>query len=485
MDRRTFVKTAITQLSSLAVGALAFGGQLSTSAFDNQEKRQNGISPVPSHGQTTPEGALREYTLVAEPTQIEIPSRGVFKKWLYNGRFPGPEIRAREGERLRLTVKNNLPEGTTIHWHGIPLHNPMDGVPDITQPAIQHGGNFVYEFDAAPSGSFLYHSHFGLQPERGLVGPLIVEEKKAHIQYDREYTLALNDFLAEAPKPLGMGMNAGGGPMVAPPYITLLINGRPPEAPAVFAVKNGERVRLRLINLSGATIYRFAIGGHPLMVTHTDGRPVEPLRVDAINLAPGERYDVLVEARNPGAWPIAASSDNELPPALAVLRYLDSNETHIREGVLPEGLSGGQLLKLEDLRGMDLPEMRKPNRTFNFTLAGGEMKPGGMMGSPGMITQQWTMNGQAYPNADPLEIHQGEVVRIRLDNQSAMPHPMHLHGHFFRVGNVYKDTTIVWTHSKRVELDFIANNPGSWLFHCHNLYHMEGGMTRLVRYLPG
>jgi len=479
MDRRTFVKTAITHL-----GALAMGAELSTAAFGNQEKYQREIVSAPLQGPPAQTESVRDYTLLAEPARFEIPSRGIFKKWLYNGEFPGPEIRAGEGERFRLIVKNNLPEGTTIHWHGIPLHNSMDGVPDITQPAIPPGGNFVYEFGAAPSGNYLYHSHFGLQAERGLAGPLIIEERRSHIQYDREYTVTLNDFLSGAPVPLGMGMKAGGGPMVAPPYIVLLMNGRPPEAPAVFSIKSGERVRLRLINLSGATIYRIAIGGHPLIVTHTDGRPVEPLRVDALHLAPGERYDVLLEAKSPGAWPIAASSDNELPPARAVLRYLDSNETMPREGALPEGLTGGQLLKLEDLRGTDLPEMRKPNRTFNFTLAGGEMKPGGMMSPAGMMTQQWTMNGQAYPNADPMEIHQGEVVRIRLDNQSAMPHPMHLHGHFFRVGNVLKDTAIVWTHSKRVELDFIANNSGSWLFHCHNLYHMDGGMMRLVRYLP-
>ncbi|HET6144596.1 MAG TPA: multicopper oxidase family protein [Candidatus Acidoferrales bacterium] len=473
----------MTQLGALAAGTLA-AAEMSSAALLFRGKSQNANGSVALHDLDAPEEKLREYTLAAEPTQFEIPSLGIFEKWLYNGRFPGPEIRAREGERFRLTVKNNLPEGTTIHWHGIPLHNAMDGVPDVTQPPISPGGEFVYEFDAAPSGSFLYHSHFGLQQDRGLVGPLIIEEKKAHIQYDREHTVTLSDFLADAPKPLGTGMTTGGGPMVAPPYITSLINGRPPEAPAVFNVKNGERVRLRLINLSGATIYRFAIGGHPLLVTHTDGRPVEPLRVDALMLAPAERYDVLIEARNSGVWPIAASSDSELPPARAVLRYLDSNDTQPREGALPEGLSRGQLLKLEDLRGMDLSEMQKANRTFKFTLGGGEMKAGGMMSAPGMMTQQWTMNGQAYPNADPIEIRQGDVVRILLDNQSAMPHPMHLHGHFFRVGSVYKDTTIVWTHSRRVELNFIANNPGSWLFHCHNLYHMEGGMTRLVRYLP-
>jgi FtsP/CotA-like multicopper oxidase with cupredoxin domain len=303
MDRRAFIQTAFANL-----GALALGARLSSYSHDIQGRPPEGsdsrlIQAPPERG-----GALREFSLNLEPTQFELPARGIFEKWLYNGQFPGTEIRAKEGERLRLTVKNGLPEGTTIHWHGIPLRNAMDGVPDITQPAIVPGGTFVYEFDAAPAGSFLYHSHFGLQPERGLIGPLIVEEKKPHVEYDREYTLCLNDFLSGPPVPLGRSLNAGSGmpSMLMPPYFTLLINGRPPEAPAVFSVKTGERVRLRLINLSGATIYRFAIGGHPLIVTHTDGRPVEPLRVDALHLGPGERYDVLVEAKSPGAWPIAA-----------------------------------------------------------------------------------------------------------------------------------------------------------------------------------
>ena len=479
MDRRTFVKTAVTNL-----GALALGARLASSGFAFQEKSQQGTDSRSMDGAPPGGGTLREFTLVAEPSQFEIPSRGIFERWLYNGEFPGPKIRARQGDRLRLTVKNKLPEGTTIHWHGIPLHNAMDGVPDITQPAIPTGGTFVYEFDAAPSGSFLYHSHLGLQPERGLAGPLVLEEKRAHFEFDREYTLALNDFLAGPPVPLGRAMNGGGMMgMLTPPYIMLLINGRPPEAPAVFEVRKGERIRLRLINLSGATIYRVAIGGHPMIVTHTDGWPTEQLPVDSLHLAPGERYDVLVDARNPGTWPIAASSDNDLPPARAALRYTESNGTRPREGVLPEGLTGGRLLQLESLRGLDLPEIPKPSRVFNFVLAGGGLKPGGMMGSAGMMTQEWTINGQAYPNANPIEIHQGESIRIRLDNQSPMPHPMHFHGHFLRVGNVMKDTTIVWTHSKRVELDFIANNPGSWLFHCHNLYHMEGGMMRLVHYV--
>lgn len=486
MDRRTFLQSAFANLGALAVGA-----RLPSPGFGVPGKLLQGHERGKSEARPASTGTLREFTLAPEPTHLEIPSHGVFQKWLFNGQFPGPEIRAKEGDRLRITVNNKLPEGTTVHWHGIPLHNAMDGVPEITQPAILPGGSFVHEFDAAPGGTFMYHSHFGFQPDRGLVGPLIIEEKKAHIAYDREYSLTLNDFLAGAPVPLGRSKNDRGEikEMLEPPYIALLINGRPPEAPAVFNVKSGERVRLRLINPSGATIYRFAIGGHPITVTHTDSRPVEPFQVDSLRLASGERYDVLVEAKNPGAWPIVASADNDLPPARAILRYTDSNETAPREGAMPVGLTGGRLLQLDDLRGLDVPELRKPNRTFNLVLGGGAMKPGGKMGlvgmmpPAGMMTQEWTINGQAYPNAEPLQIHQGEVVRIRLENQTAMPHPIHLHGHFYRVGNVSKDTTIVWTGSKRVELDFIANNPGAWVFHCHNLYHMEGGMMRVVRYV--
>jgi FtsP/CotA-like multicopper oxidase with cupredoxin domain len=480
MDRRTFIQAALSNF-----GALALGARLPSTLLGMQASPRQESTTGQSNSPLAITGTPREINLIAEPTQFELPSRGVFEKWLYNGQYPGPEIRVKEGERLRLKVSNKLPESTTIHWHGIPVPNAMDGVPDVTQPPISPGGTFVYEFDARPSGSFMYHSHFGLQPERGLVGPLIVEEKKPHIAYDREYTLVLTDFLAGAPAPLGRTPNDARGmiAMQMPPYVALLINGRPPEAPAVFNVKTGERVRLRLINPSGATIYRFAIGGHPVTVSHADGRPVIPFRVDALHIGPGERYDILVDAKSPGAWPIAAAPDNDLPPARAVLRYEDSNESRPREGALPEGLTGGRMLELGDLRGLDLPEPRKPNRIFNLVLSGGTLKSGGMMSSGGMLSPEWTINGQAYPNAAPLEIHQGEAVRFRIVNESSMVHPMHLHGHFFRVGNVIKDTAIVWADTGRAELNFVADNAGKWFFHCHNLYHMEAGMTRLIRYV--
>lgn len=474
MNRRTFLQAAISGLSGLAWTRRSFPGGRAV-RWDSSPGRD-----LLSAGDTEPSaGPVRNFQLNAEPSPLEIPSRGVFQRWLYNGQFPGPEIRASEGEHLRLAVKNNLPEGTTVHWHGVPLRNAMDGVPDITQPAISPGETFIYEFDGTSSGTFFYHSHFGLQPERGLVGSLVIEEKKPHIQYDRDVTLSLSDFLPGPPVPIGMSMMGGQamGSMLVPPYTILLINGRPPESPAVFDVKKGERIRIRLINPSGTSVYRFAIGGHSFAVTHCDGRPVEPLSVDSLYLGPGERYDILVEAKNPGAWPIAASADTDLPPARAILRYTDSNEAAPRDNALPEGLSGGRLLQLSALRGLDLPEPRKPDRTFNLALSGIVSK------SAGRVTQQWMINGQAYPNAAPIEIHSGESIRFRLENRSDMPHPMHLHGHFFRVANVLKDTTTVWPRSGHVDLDFAAHNAGSWLFHCHNIYHMDSGMMRLVRYV--
>ena len=474
MNRRKFMETAVAGLGGWAIGA-QFSGAARAATMRHLSGHDSQASPGPARDEST---ITKEFTLVAEPARLEVGSRGVFDRWLYNGQFPGPEIRVREGERLRVSVRNRLPEGTTVHWHGIPVPNSMDGVPGVTQPAVHPGADFVYEFAATPAGSYMYHSHFTLQPDRGLVGPLIVEERQPHVDYDRDFTLVLTDFLPGAPGPAGgMAADGRGMSMTTPPYVVLLINGHPPESPAVFRVKSGERVRLRLINPSGTTIYRFAIGGHSIAVTHADGRPVEPFRVDGLHIAPGERYDVLMEARSPGAWPIVAAPDNALPPARAILRYADSNELSPGENAVPEKLFNGRMLQVSDLRGLDLPEQRKPNRTFNLALSGGIRNPASMLG------ENWLINGQAYPNCPPLEIHEGEAVRIRLVNQTSMPHPMHLHGHFFRVGNVLKDTAIIWTQAGHVDLDLMANNPGTWFFHCHNLYHMEAGMGRLVRYV--
>ncbi len=500
-DRRTFLRRG----SAAAAGALLAPGLL-VGCEANQPVDLDAIVPVPP----TPTGPLREVRLVAGPVEVELAPGRVWRTWGYNGQYPGPEIRVREGERLRVTVENDLPGAdTTVHWHGVPVPNPMDGVPGLTQEPTPPGGRMVYDFEANPAGSYMYHSHVGLQLDRGLLGPLVVEEATPHVAYDREHVLVFDDVLLDDPRPLselvrdrdgGMGMMGRGGRMdrmmgrdarqdgdrgrggmmdgmtggVVPPYAGLAVNGRLPEAPAEFEVRRGERVRLRLINPGGATTYRVAVGGHRMTVTHADGRPVEPVTVDRLTIGMGERYDVVVEADNPGVWPlIAATVEGDSAPARAVLRYADAAGSALRDG-LPEGLRGGRALRYADLQSVEtLPAEGAPDRTFDLRLSGG------MMMDPGV----WTMGGEAYPDAAPLEVREGERVRVTLSNMSMMLHPMHLHGHFFRTGNALKDTVLVEAHMGRASFEFTADNPGRWFFHCHNLYHLHAGMAREVRYV--
>lgn len=388
-----------------------------------------------------------------------------FDSWVYNGQYPGPELRLNEGETLQVDVSNQLPDPTTIHWHGIPLSNRMDGVPEITQDSIQPKHSFQYKFEATPPGTYLYHSHVNLQLDRGLLGPLIIEEESPHVDYDEDVTLFLDDMLSTEPQ-----LDAGNGMGERPPYEELLINGRSSDDPFAVELMDGQRVRLRFINGSSATTYRVSIGGHQMTVTHADGQPVDPIDVDSFRISMGERYDVIVEADNPGTWAIqAVALENEGEAAQAVLQYAEAEESTMPDQPQFEGST----LTYEDLHSRAPLEVSgTPDQTFDLTLSGGMM----------MQPDTWTIDGQAYPDADPLTVREGDHVRVRMTNHSMMIHPMHLHGHFFQVGDVVKDTVIVPPQMGEVTFEFIADNPGDWFFHCHNLYHLHSGMARVFEY---
>jgi len=162
---------------------------------------------------------------------------------MYEGQFPGPELRVQEGDVLSVELTNDLQEETTIHWHGVPVANPVDGVPNVTQDPVASGDTFTYTFRAEPAGTYFYHSHVGLQLDRGLLGPLIVEERDPHVEYDHEYVVVVDDYLPESRNSLRTGNGRwwngwGGGMMgdIRPPYEGLLINGRLPENPQTFDV---------------------------------------------------------------------------------------------------------------------------------------------------------------------------------------------------------------------------------------------------------
>ncbi|MFB6096131.1 MAG: multicopper oxidase family protein, partial [Haloferacaceae archaeon] len=268
------------------------------------------------------------------------------------------------------------------------------------------------------------------------------------------------------------GMGGGGpGPMgggdVRPPYAGLTANGRLPSSPPTLDVEAGERVRFRFLNAASATEFRTRLAGHRLHVSHVDGRPVEPVEVDEFVFGPGERYDAVVEMDAPGTWALLAGAvGGAEPPARVVVRYAG----HEGEPRTPDWGSGRRL-QYGWLRAREpMPVSGSPDRIYDLTL------------SRASGSYAWLIDGQAYPNADPLDVREGEHVRFRMTNHSPVTHPMHLHGHFFRVGDALMDTVRVPGHMGQVSIDFRADNPGNWLFHCHNLYHLASGMARVVRY---
>lgn len=453
-----------------------------------------------------PKSQVREFRFSASQARVNLGAGPDFIAWTYNGKIPGPEIRVREGEIIRVVLKNFLPEGTTIHWHGVPVPNAMDGVPDVTQKPVMPGETFVYEFEARPAGSYIYHSHVRYQLDQGLYGPLIIEPSRSQGTYDREYTLLLEDWVmrdgggvadTQRRSSMGMGMMRGMGGMMGgmmrgrgrisgtggysllePVYDGYAANGRVGPEIKPLEVKKGERVKLRLLNPSSATIYNLRLAGHTLTITHADGRPIKPVKTDILRIGMGERYDVEFVADNPGRWLLAAADTGLGEGMLSIPVHYQGISG--KEAMAPTFDQGMRFAGYWDFQAPYPSEERgqeRADRFFSQTLSGGMHSP------------YWTINGYVYPNSERLRVHEGDRVRISYLNQSMMPHPMHLHGHFFNVVNpslpralwVLKDTVIV-DPMQRVDIEFLSDNAGNWFHHCHNLYHMMAGMANVVMY---
>ena len=493
-SRREFIKYA-----SGAVALTALGGPLMSACNVTSTARAvNSTLPAatatPSlSGVPSTNLPVKEFNLTAAVTPIDL-GTGQFQAWTYNGGNVGPEIRVTEGDRVRVTLTNTLPDPTTVHWHGVPVPNPMDGVPGMTQPAVQPGETFIYEFDAFPTGSYWYHPHVAHQLDRGLVGPLIIESKDNPGTYDREYTLVLEDWATVdgagpaatnrmTNRDMGgmmggmMGRMRGGNradaPLVEPVYDAYTINGQAAAVAEPLAVKKGDKIKVRLINASSGTIYDLRLAGHSLTITHSDGRPVEPFSVDVLRIAMGERYDVEVSADNPGRWRLYAMADSASEVVtLGTLQYDGVRATSDSGDSLPDNIRWNDLGLLAGLpeETYPLPQAEGDLAVFEQSLSGGH-------GSP-----LWAINGQVWPQADEMVVRQGQPVQFTYINRSMMPHPMHLHGHFFEVGSsgVRKDTVLVPSHGV-IRIRFVADNPGGWMHHCHNIYHAEAGMMNVIR----
>ncbi len=449
-----------------------------------------------------PGTTIRDIGLSAGPAFIDLAGRRA-DTWAYNGPVPGDEVRATVGDVLRATVTNNLPDPTTVHWHGLALRNDMDGVPGLTQPAIPVGGAFTYEFTLPEPGTFWFHPHAGVQLDRGLYAPPVIEDPAEPGRYDREITLVLDDWLGDTtPEQTLQGLRQNGMQMTGPAgsmqmatspllggdagdviYPMFLANGRPPADPAVIDVKQGERIRLRILNAGSDTAFRVALGGHQLTVTHTDGFPVQPVTVDALLIGMSERYDVTFTVSGSDVYPLVALAEGKGGQAMVVVRA--GTAATPAADVHPTELDG-RLLQLSALRAS--PQVVIPAKTPTRTHAV-------ELGGPGSEGYHWTINGKEVDNeaevldkAKVLRVRQGERVRLVFTNPTTMFHPMHLHGHTFQVvapggaAGPRKDSLIV-RPKERIAVDFDADNPGQWLIHCHNLYHQSAGMHSVLSYI--
>ncbi len=258
-----------------------------------------------------PGGQVREFRLEAKPAKWELFPGAVTDAWTYNGQVPGPELRVREGDLVRVILTNHLPVPTTIHWHGVELNYKMDGVPGVTQETVQPGQTFTYEFIATPAGTRMYHSHqdTNAQLELGLFGALIIEPREG-LKYDLERTIILRERALDFTPAVALGTqtvrsaDSGNGRGGALQYDLFLMDGKAGSAIPPIRVKPNQRVLLRLINL-GNLVHAMHLHGHIFTIVATDGNPVPQSgrwRKDTVLIGPGERYDLEVATYNPGVW---------------------------------------------------------------------------------------------------------------------------------------------------------------------------------------
>lgn len=418
--------------------------------------------------------------LTARQVEVDLGGR-VVSTWAYDDTLPGPVVRARAGDLLQLSVDNQLPATTSVHCHGIAMSNDMDGVPGLTQEPIAAGARFDYEFTAPHPGTYFYHSHSGFQLDRGLYGVLIIDDADEPGDYDHEWLVVLDDWLdgiGGTPDDAARRLSMHDDDAIVSPLIGVagdvahplyLINGRVPADPIVWTATPGQRARIRFVNAAADTVFRVALGGHQMTVTHADGFPVEPEDADALMIGMGERVDALVTLGD-GAFPLFAQAEGKSGHGYGIVRTGSGD---------PPALDRPDELDRRIIFGTDLTPARSArvaDRAHDRYLSvdmGGTMPP-----------YRWTLNGRAHPDSVPLEVAPGERIRMRLRNMSDMVHPMHLHGHTFSFADTgLRKDTITIRPMRTVEIEFDADNPGQWAFHCHNVYHQEAGMMTTLSYV--
>lgn len=424
-------------------------------------------------------GEKISYEIIAQKSTQEVVKGKSLNFYTYNGSVPGQEIRVNVGQQVEINLKNELSEPITIHWHGYPVPIDMDGVAGVTQNGIEPGETFRYSFKATIPGTYWYHSHFNSaeQVDQGLYGAFIVEDEE-QFKLDRDYTLILDEMNSKGK--VGSKGNMMGMMMDVSNYDLFAVNGKSAESIPAYEIETGENVRLRFINAGYMTHYMH-LGSIQYKVVAIDGQSItDPTIVQnqLLAIGPGERYDIEFTAPDGSFFVRDMLNDPAAKNLVIPLKNSTSKQ------MLAEEAFDGIFSLTETRLVTNYPSLESEtiDKEYKMVLSHG-MKGMGMV---------YTINGKTYPDIDPLDVKKGDVVKVILENRDPMfDHPMHLHGHFFQVlskndkpikdSTIFKDTLLI-KPGEKYEVSFIANNPGAWMFHCHDLNHASAGMMTSVHY---
>jgi FtsP/CotA-like multicopper oxidase with cupredoxin domain len=396
--------------------------------------------------------------LVAAQGEVTLASGRTVQGYTLNGTSPGPQIEARQGDLVEVTVRNeSVADGMTLHWHGLDVPNAVDGVAGVTQDAVAVGDRHTYRFVAEQAGTYWYHSHQVSHEQviGGLFGTLVVHP-------------------ADPPDDTAGGATVDAMAVSHTYSGTRTLNGQEGEVP--FEAEPGQRVRVRVVNTDNAPTQVW-VGG-PYVVRAVDGYDlVEPTPVTdrSVTLTGGARLDIEVATPDDGS----------------AVRLHVGGATSLVVGpegsVAPEVAQPAEKLDLLSYGSpADLPfDVSAPDRTFDYDIG---RRPGFLDGRPGLW---WTVNGEMFPDVPMYVVREGDVVVMRIHNGTGEDHPMHLHGHHAVVlsrDGVAATGSPWWVDSLAVDPDetyeiaFVADNPGLWMDHCHNLPHAKEGLVAHLMY---
>lgn len=465
------------------------------------------LAPIPAPPQET--GITHEYEFVAKKTRIELKPGVSTEVWAYNGTVPGPEIRLKLGDRVKITLKNDLEEPTTIHWHGIRVPQAMDGVPMVSQEPVPPGGTFVYEFTPPDAGTYFYHSHVEVneQVDRGLYGAFVVDPAEGMTLPDGVF--ALDDWLLDVKggrlptsasedeldidnaldviSAAAVGNSSGhaghmmaGGAMMGGSQSAMMdhnmpaeingrfgnvvtVNGKADGAVAPIRFARGERFIARFLNASNAMTHQLrASDGREFTIVAVDGVLLDkPFITDHLVFPPAKRFDVAIEAQDGKSWAFEGGKGNRS------IRIPVEVKSEVGAALaLPSGKRAG------------IPDLSAAKPHATFTVSADDM----------MRATTWQLNGRAFDmhGENPLmaTFELGTWVKLRFENASMMAHTMHIHGHFMyviarngqRIAAGTSEDTVVVRPMEMVEVAMLADNLGDWVVHCHNLDHEEHGL---------